>query len=90
MRSVLFSQAYDDSAGLSSTVSVTMAIIPVNDKPHSLLLDGVQGSMNYQVNFTEEDDPVSLSQDLTIVDTDVGAWNFNLAVVHIANSEMRH
>ena len=73
---------------LQSTVIVNITIDPINDKPHYLLLDGDNSSTDYTVEFTEEDDPILLSQNLRIDDEDVGERFLFGALVLITDSKL--
>lgn len=80
-------QTYDDSVNISNPVDVTVSIMKINDKKHTIFLDGVQQEINYNVDYTEEEDPVIISNNLRISDNDVGEWNFTMAVVSITESK---
>ena len=67
--------------------NVTVRIIQRNDKTPVIYLDGDSLSTSYQVNYTEDDDPVALSNNLIIVDDDVGEWNFSRAGVAVMNGK---
>ena len=78
-------QAYDNLANLNSVTNVTVRIMQVNDQPPIIYLDG--DSLSYQVNYTEDDDPVLLSNNLTIMDEDVGVYNYSLAEVAVMDGK---
>ena len=74
-------------------VVVEIVIDFVNDNDPHLLLDGINGVRDYQVNFLEGQDyldgavPVRLSDNLMIVDEDSGPQILSSATVTITDSE---
>ena len=73
--------------------SVTILIQFINDNNPTLFLDGRNGATDYLVDFYEGQDhlggavPVSLSQNLLIVDEDAGPQTFSSANITILDSE---
>lgn len=60
-----------------------VAIDPVNDHQHYLILDGTNNNNNSAVVFYEGGQPVALTSSPRVVDIDVGEKNFTSATITI-------
>lgn len=82
-------------AGNTLSVQLTVIIELVNDNDPQLFLDGSNLLGDYQVVFYEGQDylggavPVRLSDNLTIVDKDVGPQTIASAIVTITDCKSR-
>ena len=83
----------EDMGGLVLEVQVEIVIEFVNDNDPELLLDGSNYLRDYQVDFFEGQDhlggadPVSLSDNLLIVDNDADPQFLSSATINIQDSE---
>uniref|UniRef100_A0A1X7V4J9 Cadherin domain-containing protein n=1 Tax=Amphimedon queenslandica TaxID=400682 RepID=A0A1X7V4J9_AMPQE len=82
--------AIDDTANLERSIVIMVAITPINDHQHYLILDGTNNNNDSVVVFKEDDQPVLLTSSPRVVDIDVGQKNFTSATITILDADYQY